>query len=144
MHSDIRGLPISTVSAEAAAAFDHLVAGYLSYRADTPTRLDAVLAADPDFALAHCMKGYFAMLAFKQASVPVAVEEARTLSAPPRASAITSPRLRLGPKVISIVPSPRGSRSCAPIRMIWWRSVSPTSSISGSAVHRTWSPQSRT
>ncbi len=78
MHSDIRGLPISTASAEAAAAFDHLVVGYLTYRADTPTRLDAVLEADPDFALAHCMKGYFAMLAFKQAAVPVAVQEART------------------------------------------------------------------
>jgi tetratricopeptide (TPR) repeat protein len=78
MHRDARGLPISTASAKAAAAFDHLVTGYLTFRADTPDRLNAVLEADPDFALAHCMKGYFAMLAFKQAVVPVAVEEART------------------------------------------------------------------
>ena len=78
MHLDTRGLPISTASAKAAAAFDHLVTGYLTYRADTPARLDAVLEADPDFALAHCMKGYFGMLAFKQAVVPVAVQEART------------------------------------------------------------------
>ena len=78
MHLDARGLPLSTASAKAAAAFDHLVTGYLTYRADTPDRLKAVLEADPDFALAHCMKGYFAMLAFKQAVVPVAVEEART------------------------------------------------------------------
>ena len=78
MHIDARGLPISTASANAAAAFDHLVAGYLTQRADTPDRLKVLLEADPDFALAHCMKGYFAMLAFKQASVPVAVEEART------------------------------------------------------------------
>ena len=78
MHIDARGLPISTASANAAAAFDHLIAGYLTQRADTPDRLLALLQADPDFALAHCMKGYFAMLAFKQASVPVAVEEART------------------------------------------------------------------
>jgi tetratricopeptide (TPR) repeat protein len=78
MHRDARGLAISTASAKAAAAFDHLVAGYLTFRADTPDRLSAVLEADPDFALAHCMKGYFAMLAFKQAVVPVAVEEART------------------------------------------------------------------
>ena len=78
MHLDTRGLPISTASATAAAAFDHLVTGYLTYRADTPDRLNAVLGADPDFALAHCMKGYFAMLAFKQAAVPVALEEART------------------------------------------------------------------
>jgi tetratricopeptide (TPR) repeat protein len=78
MHRDARGLSISTASAKAAAAFDHLVTGYLTFRADTPDRLNAVLEADPDFALAHCMKGYFAMLAFKQAVVPVAVEEART------------------------------------------------------------------
>ena len=81
MHLDNRGLPISTASAAAAAAYDHLVTGYLTYRADTPVRLDALLAADPDFALAHCMKGYFAMLGFKQAAVPVAVQEARTAQA---------------------------------------------------------------
>ena len=73
MHLDTRGLPISTASAKAAAAFDHLITGYLTYRADAPDRLKAVLEADPDFALAHCMKGYFAMLAFKQAAVAAAV-----------------------------------------------------------------------
>jgi tetratricopeptide (TPR) repeat protein len=78
MHLDVRGLPISTASANAAAAYDHLVAGYLTCRADTPDRLKALLEADPDFALAHCMKGYFAMLGFKQAVVPLAVEGART------------------------------------------------------------------
>ena len=78
MHLDSRGLSLSTASAEAAAAYDHLVTGYLTYRADTPARLDRVLEADPDFALAHCMKGYFAMLAFKQATVPAAVQAART------------------------------------------------------------------
>ena len=47
--------------------FDHLVTGYLTYRADTPARLTALLEADPRCTLAHCMHGYFAMLAFKQA-----------------------------------------------------------------------------
>ena len=78
MHLDARGLPLSTASPKAAAAFDHLVTGYLTFRVDTPDRLEAVLEADPDFALAHCMKGYFAMLAFKQAVVPVAFQAART------------------------------------------------------------------
>ena len=78
MHLDARGLPLSTASAKAAAAFDHLVTGYLTFRADTPDRLKDVLEADPDFALAHCMQGYFAMLAFKQAVVPNAVQAART------------------------------------------------------------------
>ncbi len=77
MQIDSRGLPISAAGAKVAAAYDHLITGYLTQRADTPDRLRAVLDADPDFALAHCMKGYFAMLAYKQASVPVAVDEMR-------------------------------------------------------------------
>ena len=84
MHTDARGLPISAHSTQAATAFDHLIVGYLTQRADTPARLKAVLDADPDFALAHCMKGYFGMLAFKQASVAGAVEcadKARALAA---------------------------------------------------------------
>ena len=78
MHLDSRGLPLSTASANAAAAYDYLVTGYLTQRADTPARLTALLEADPDFALAHCMQGYFAMMAYKQAVVPVAVQAART------------------------------------------------------------------
>jgi hypothetical protein len=78
MRLDARGLPISTESANAAAAYDYLITGYLTQRADTPARLTALLAADPDFALAHCMQGYFAMMAFKQATVPAALQAART------------------------------------------------------------------
>ena len=78
MHADVRGLPLSTASAKSAAAYDFVVTGYLTQRADTPTRLTALLEADPDFALAHCMRGYFAMMAYKQASVPTALEAART------------------------------------------------------------------
>src|SRR5947209_17632936 len=78
MYLDARGLPVSIASAKAAAAFDHLVTGYLTYRADTPARLTAVLEADPNFALGHCMQGYFAMLAFKKSVVPVAIQAART------------------------------------------------------------------
>jgi tetratricopeptide (TPR) repeat protein len=92
MQVDARGLAISTKSAKAAAAYDHLVTGYLTYRADTPSRLTAALEADPSFALAHCMQGYFAMLAFKQAVVPVAAQAVRTARA--YASGVT-PRERL-------------------------------------------------
>ena len=76
MHRDIHGLPISTASGEAAAAFDHALAGYLKYRADAAARFAALLAADGAFGLAHCLKGYFAMLSYKQANVPMAVEAA--------------------------------------------------------------------
>ena len=44
MHRDARGLPISTASAKGAAAYAHLVTGYLTQRADTPARLTALLS----------------------------------------------------------------------------------------------------
>ena len=89
MPHDMHGLPISTASAEAAAAFDHTVSGYLKYRADVAGRLGALLAADGDFALAHCLKGYFAMLSYKQANVPIAVDAANMAR---RLSANATPR----------------------------------------------------
>lgn len=91
MHRDMHGLPISTASADAAAAFDRTVTGYLKYRADLPARLGQVFAADNDFGLAHCLKGYFAMLSYKQANVPMAVEAA---NAARRLSANATPRER--------------------------------------------------
>src|SRR5262249_3232676 len=81
MQHDNRGLPLTTASAQAAAAYDHLITGYLTQRNDTGSRLAALFAADPDCVLAHCMKGYFYMLAFKQATVPTAVQSARTAQA---------------------------------------------------------------
>ena len=76
MHADMHGLPISTASPSAAAAFDRTVAGYLKYRADLAPRLGETLGADGEFGLAHCLKGYFAMLSYKQANVPMAAEAA--------------------------------------------------------------------
>src|SRR5262249_49866411 len=72
MHRDAHGLEVTAASADAVEALDHALMGYLGYRADTPQRLAAVFEADPDFALAHCLKGYLAMLVYKQALVPVA------------------------------------------------------------------------
>jgi tetratricopeptide (TPR) repeat protein len=78
MYRDIHGLPISTASADAAAAFDRTVLGYLKYRADVAAQLGDLLTADGDFGLAYCLKGYFALLSYKQANVPVAVAAAET------------------------------------------------------------------
>ena len=72
MLQDARGLPVTAASAAAVQAFDHAVEGYLRYRADTPARMAAAFAADAEFGLAHCLKGYFAMLAYKQAALPIA------------------------------------------------------------------------
>ena len=75
---DAYGLSISTSSAHAAAAFDRTVAGYLKARLDTRDHLTELLKADPEFGLAHCLKGYFAMLLYKHAALPAAAEAART------------------------------------------------------------------
>jgi tetratricopeptide (TPR) repeat protein len=73
---DAYGLAISTASAQAATAFDRTIAGYLKARLDTRDHLTATLKADPEFGLAHCLKGYFAMLLYKQAAVPAAAQAA--------------------------------------------------------------------
>jgi tetratricopeptide (TPR) repeat protein len=88
MPQDIHGLPIST-SAAGAAAFDQVLMGYLKFRADAGQRLADTLAVDGEFALAHCIKGYFAMLSYKQANMPIAVEAAQNAR---RLSAHATPR----------------------------------------------------
>jgi hypothetical protein len=72
MPKDCRGLDLTTHSAAAAAAFDHAIDGFLGYRADLSDRMDAVFALDPDFGMAHCLKGYLLMMAFKAALLPEA------------------------------------------------------------------------
>ena len=76
MHQDMLGLTLTTQSADAAMAFDHAVNGYLTYRADGMQRLGALLEADPECGMAHVLKGYFAMLAYKQAVLPMAQQAA--------------------------------------------------------------------
>ncbi len=88
MYQDALGLTLTTQSADAARAFDHAVVGYLTYRADGMQRLAALLQTDPDFGLAHVLKGYFAMLAYKQAALPMAQQAAA--DAAPLVSAATA------------------------------------------------------
>lgn len=72
MFKDAHGLLTTAASAQAVHAYDYALIGYLSYRADTPQRLAAVFEADAEFGMAHCLKGYFAMLSYKQSAVPIA------------------------------------------------------------------------
>jgi hypothetical protein len=65
MFKDCRGLPVTTVSEQAVAAFDHAIDGYLGYRADMMRRLEALLTADPNFGLAQCLKGYLFLMGFR-------------------------------------------------------------------------------
>jgi len=57
MALDARGLDLTTDSEAAAAAYNKTVQRSLEYRADTPENMQQVLAADPDFAMGHCLKG---------------------------------------------------------------------------------------
>lgn len=65
-HPDCRGLALTAASPEAAEAWDRTVRSYLGMRRDTGDRLKEVYAADPDMAMAHCLRGYF-MLLFSEA-----------------------------------------------------------------------------
>ncbi len=76
MHKDARGLTVTVASAEAAAAYDRVIDGYVSYAADIPARMAALTVLDPDCPMLHCLKGYFAMLGFKQALIPGARQAA--------------------------------------------------------------------
>ena len=72
MRTDAQGLALLTDSDQAAAAFRDAVEGLTKYRVETMPRTEQALAADPDFALAHALKGYLVMLSSKQANLPVA------------------------------------------------------------------------
>ena len=80
---DAQGNALTAASAEAAGAFDRVIAGYLGYRADMPRRMEALFAADPQMPFAHLLKGILAMLSYTQAALPVArqaADAARALS----------------------------------------------------------------
>jgi tetratricopeptide (TPR) repeat protein len=59
---DSRGIPFTAASAEAVQCFDSAISGYLGLRLDTGKRLERAFAADPDFAMAHILRGYFGLL----------------------------------------------------------------------------------
>ncbi len=91
MNRDERGLPLSTDSPEAAAAFDRAVEHYLKYHADTMALVGRMLAADPHFVMGHCLKGYLLLSASNPANRP---EIAATLAAAQAGAAVATERER--------------------------------------------------
>jgi len=77
MRHDSHGLPISTSSVDAEAAFHRCVESYLKARIDLRDHLAAMLKADPEFGFAQCLKGYFVMLLDNVRAVPIAAEAAK-------------------------------------------------------------------
>ena len=70
MKHDARGLMLSTDSATAAALFDRAVEHYLKYHLDTMQLANEALAADPDFVMGHCLKGYLLLAGANPAQRP--------------------------------------------------------------------------
>ena len=62
MQFDARGLPLTSDSAEAVAAYNTAIARYFEYRVDTGKHVKAALDADPGFVMARCFQGYLFML----------------------------------------------------------------------------------
>jgi tetratricopeptide (TPR) repeat protein len=58
--TDIKGLAVSTTSPDALAAYERGVDLFLRWRSGALEALDAAAQCDPQFALAHCTKGYIA------------------------------------------------------------------------------------
>ena len=62
MLSDAQGLQLTTASAAAAASYDAAVDGFCGFKANPVAPIKTALEADPDFALAHCLRGYAYLL----------------------------------------------------------------------------------
>ncbi len=74
MHSDERGLALTTESAAAAEHFNASVNQYLEYRSAAMGTLKQALEEDPAFVMGHCLRGYLFML-FSSNSVLGKVEQ---------------------------------------------------------------------
>ena len=70
---DARGLETTAASEAAVRNLDDTLSHYLRFGIETGDCLKRTLAADPELALAHCMKGYFFMLF----CVPALADKAR-------------------------------------------------------------------
>lgn len=69
MQMDERGLSLTTTSGEAAEAFNAAVRDYLEYRLSAGETVKRALAADPDFVMGLCLRGYFMLLIGSNATV---------------------------------------------------------------------------
>jgi hypothetical protein len=74
---DTYELPIGTTVAAAGDAYNRALDAFTGYDADLPEHAQAALQADPGFVLGHCLWGYFMMLAYSRAAVPVAADALR-------------------------------------------------------------------
>jgi tetratricopeptide (TPR) repeat protein len=91
MKRDARDLPVSTDSSESVTLFDRAVEHYLKYHIDAMALVNGSLAADPDFVMGHCIKGYLMLAGASPAHRPLI---ARELAAAQSAEPSATPRER--------------------------------------------------
>jgi tetratricopeptide (TPR) repeat protein len=72
MFRDAHGLETTCASAAAVMAYDHTIDGYLLNRFNVSQRLKACLSEDPEFCMAHVLRGSFSMLSFNEKNVDFA------------------------------------------------------------------------
>ena len=87
--NDARGNPVTASGPLPVALLDDAVEAYLGFRKDTGDRLKAALTAEPDCALAHCLRGYFMMLFGQRVMVSRAQRSLKTALATARATGVT-------------------------------------------------------
>ncbi len=81
MQFDMRGLPLTTTSPEAAKLIDQAVTDFLDYGIGASSSLKAALDKDPSFALAQCFRGYFMMMLEMRSILPKVQQTAGDLAA---------------------------------------------------------------
>ena len=77
-YSDLKGLPVSTSSADALAAYERGLDLFLRWRGGAMDALNAAVKADPAFVLAHCAR---ALIAWRMGQVAVASDAHRHVMA---------------------------------------------------------------
>ena len=87
MQHDLQGYPLSTESADAAAAMNRSVESFVAWRTDVMDQLDAAMEDDPDFALPYLTRGIL-MLGLRKTEMKNGARDllARARSARPPAS----------------------------------------------------------
>jgi len=87
---DARGNPVTASGPLPVTLLDDTVESYLGFRKDTGERLKAAMTSEPDFVLAHCLRGYFMMLFGRRAMVSRAQRSLEAAEASARTTGATS------------------------------------------------------
>lgn len=72
IYKDVRGLELTTTSMKALSAYNKSIAANAEYRISASKYMERAIEEDPNFTMAHCVLGYYAMAAEAMAPVGLA------------------------------------------------------------------------